>query len=75
MAGVCGVCGDIGFPGEEETDIELAATIGGTLDNWRLEEEDDRCRSVDDDIDSVKALLESRMDWNFDNCALVLLVF
>ena len=52
----------MGFPGEEETDIELAATIGGTLDNWRLEEDDDRCRIVDDDIDSVNALLESRMD-------------
>ncbi len=56
MAGVWGVCGDIGFPGDDDADIDVAPTIGGTLDNCRLEELDDRCNSVEEDIDSVKAL-------------------
>jgi hypothetical protein len=68
------VCGEIGFPGEDDTDIELAATIGGTLDSCRLDELEDRCKSVDDDIDSVRALLDSRINWNFESWALVLLV-
>lgn len=55
MAGVCGVCGDTGFPGEDDADIEVAATIGGTLDSCLLEELDERCNIVDEDIDSVKA--------------------
>lgn len=42
MAGVCGVCGDIAFPGEEEIDVEAPATMGGTLGSWRLEELEDR---------------------------------
>lgn len=56
------MCGEIGFPGDEDTDIELAATIGGTLDNCRLDELEDRCSWVDDDIDSVKALFDSLID-------------
>jgi len=74
MAGVWGVCGDIGLPGEEDVDIEVAPTMAGTLDNCRLDEVDDRCKSVDEDIDSVRALLDSRIDWNFESWALVRLV-
>jgi len=59
---VCGVCGDTGFPGEDETDIEVAATIGGTLDSCLLDELEDRCNIVDDDIDSVSALFDSLID-------------
>tara|TARA_R110002060_G_scaffold21525_1_gene29200 strand:+ start:1510 stop:1698 length:189 start_codon:yes stop_codon:yes gene_type:complete len=62
MAGVCGVCGDTGLPGDDEADIDVAATIGGTLDNCRLEELDDRCSIVEDDMDSVNALFDSRID-------------
>jgi hypothetical protein len=62
MAGVWGVWGETGFPGDDDVDIEVAATIGGTLESCRLDEVDDRCNSVDDDIDSVKALFDSRID-------------
>ncbi len=62
MAGVWGVCGEMGFPGDDDTDIEVAATIGGTLDSWRLEELEDLCKKFDEDIDSVKALFDSRID-------------
>lgn len=62
-----GVCGDTGFPGDDDADIDVAATIGGTLDSCRLDELEDRCNKVEDDIDSVKALLESRIDWNFES--------
>ena len=44
MIGVWGACGEIGFPGDDEVDIEVPATIGGTLDNCRLEELDERCK-------------------------------
>jgi hypothetical protein len=56
------VCGEIGFPGDEDVDIEVAVTIGGTLDNCRLDELDDRYNSVDEDIDSVNALFDSRIN-------------
>lgn len=59
------------MPGEEDVDIEVAVTIGGTLDSCRLDELDDRCNIVDDDMDSVKALLDSLIDWNRESCALV----
>jgi hypothetical protein len=42
IAGVWGVCGDIGFPGEDDVDMDVPATIGGTLDNCRLDELDER---------------------------------
>ena len=42
MAGVWGVCGDIGLPGEDDVETEVAATIGGTLDSCRLDELDER---------------------------------
>ena len=49
----------MGFPGDEEVDIEVPGTIGGTLDNWRLDEVEDRWRSNDDDMESESAALES----------------
>ena len=52
----------MGFPGEDDADIDVAGTIGGTLDSCRLDELEDRCSIVDDDIYSVRALLDSRMD-------------
>jgi hypothetical protein len=33
IAGVCGVWGEMGFPGEEDVDVDVPATMGGTLDN------------------------------------------
>ncbi len=56
------MCGETGFPGDDEVDMDVAATIGGTLDRCLLEELEERCRSIDEDIDSVSALLESRID-------------
>lgn len=53
--------GEIGFPGEEDVDIEVPATIGGTLDNWRLDDADERWRSSEDDMESDSAALESRI--------------
>jgi hypothetical protein len=50
------------LPGEEDTDIEVAATIGGTLESCLLEELDDRCNIVEEDMDSVRALFDSRID-------------
>jgi hypothetical protein len=44
MAGVCGVCGDRGLPGEEEIDMEAGLTMLGTLASWRLDELDERCK-------------------------------
>ena len=74
MAGVCGVCGDMGFPGDEDVEREVAATMGGTLASCLLEELDDRCISCEDEIDSDKAALESRILWNLVRAALVLRV-
>lgn len=34
--------GDIGLPGDEDVEIEVPATMGGTLDNCRLDELDER---------------------------------
>lgn len=65
MAGVWGVCGDIGFPGDDDADIEVAATMAGTLESCRLDELNDRCNSVDEDIDSVNAWFDSLIVWNF----------
>ncbi len=61
IAGVCGVWGEIGFPGDEEVEIEVPATIGGTLESCRLEELEERCKRSDDDMESDKAALESLM--------------
>lgn len=63
MAGVCGVCGEIGFPGDEAVETEVPATIGGTPDNCLLEAFEERRRCIDDDMDSERAAFESRMRW------------
>jgi len=34
----------MGLPGEDEVDMEVPATMGGTLDSCRLEELDDLCK-------------------------------
>ena len=46
------MCGEIGFPGDEAVDTEVPAIIGGKLDNWRLEDEEERWSIIDDDIES-----------------------
>ena len=68
------MCGDIGLPGDEDVEAEVAATIGGTLDNWRLEELDERWSINDEDMDSDSTALESRIRWKRVNAAEVLLV-
>jgi hypothetical protein len=55
------VWGEVGLPGEDDVEAEVAATIGGTLESCRLEEVDDRCSINEEDIESDKAALESRM--------------
>jgi hypothetical protein len=69
IAGVCGVWGEMGFPGEEDVDVDVPATIGGTLDNCRLDEVEERWRSRDDDIDSESAAFESLIFWNLERAA------
>jgi hypothetical protein len=59
------VWGETGFPGEDDVDIEVAATIAGTLESCRLDELNDLCNRVDDDIDSVNAWFDSFIVWNF----------
>lgn len=52
IAGVCGVWGEIGFPGDDAVDTEVPAIIAGTLDSCRLEEDEDRCSIVDEETES-----------------------
>lgn len=61
IAGVCGVCGDMGFPGDDAVETEVPATMGGTLESWRLEDEDDLCNIMDDETESDNVLYGSRM--------------
>jgi hypothetical protein len=61
MAGVCGVWGDKGLPGEEATDTDAGFTMLGTLVNCRLDELDERWSCMDEVMESVRALLDSRM--------------
>lgn len=63
MAGVCGVWGEMGFPGDEAVDMEVPEIIGGTPDSCLLEDVDERCKCIDDDIESDSAAFESRMRW------------
>lgn len=72
--GVCGVCGDIGLPGLDEVDTEVAGTIGGTDESWRDDELDERWSICEDEMDSERAALESRILWNRFRAAVVLLV-
>ena len=59
MAGVCGVCGEIGLPGDEAVDTDVPAIMAGTLDNWRLEDEEERCNIVEEETESESAACES----------------
>jgi hypothetical protein len=65
----------MGFPGDDEVDMDVPATIGGTPDNWRLEEAEDLCNINDDDMESDSAVFESRIRWKRCRAAAVLLVF
>lgn len=65
----------MGFPGDDEVDMDVPVTIGGTPDSCRLEETEDLCSSIDDDMESDNATLESRILWNRFSWAAVLLVF
>lgn len=64
--------GEMGLPGEEDVETEVPWTMGGTLDNWRLEELEDLCSNNDDDNESDNAVLDSRMPRYFDRAAVVL---
>ena len=63
MCGVWGVWGDIAFPGEEAVEADVPATIGGAPESCLLKELFDRCNTKDDDIESERAALDSRMRW------------
>lgn len=71
IAGVWGVCGEIGLPGDEEVDMDVPAIIGGTLESCRLEELDERCSNIEEDMESDNAAFESRIRWNLDKAAVV----
>jgi hypothetical protein len=73
MAGVCGVWGERGLLGDEDADMDAGFTMLGTFASWRLDELDDRCKCMEDVIESVRALFESRMRANLDSWAAVLL--
>ena len=68
------MCGDIGLPGLDEVETEVAATIGGKDDSWRDEELDERWSICEEEIESESAALESRILWNRFNAAVVRLV-
>lgn len=72
IVGVWGVWGEIGLPGDGDVDIDVPATIAGTLDSCRLEVLDDRCSMSEEDIDSERSLLVSLILWYLFNAALVL---
>ena len=55
------MCGDSGFPGEEDEDTEAPATMGGILESCRLEELEERFITNDEDKDSDKTALDSRI--------------
>lgn len=74
MAGVWGVCGEIGFPGDDSVEIDVPATMGGTLESCLLDELDERCKRSEDDIESDKAAFESLIRWNLVKAAVVRLV-
>lgn len=66
IAGMCGVCGDIGLPGEEEVEKELPAIMPGTLCSCLLDVDDERCNIKEDDMDSDSWVVDSRMRANFE---------
>jgi hypothetical protein len=58
---------------DEDADIDAALTMLGTFASCRLEELDDRWRCIEEVIESVRALLDSRISANLESCAAVLL--
>jgi hypothetical protein len=52
-------------------DMEVGLTMGGTFVSCRLDELDERCRCIDDVMESVRALLVSRISWNLESCMAV----
>lgn len=53
--------------------MEAGFTMLGTLASCRLDELEERCRWIDEVMESVRALLVSRIRWNLDSWAAVLL--
>ena len=73
--GMAGVCGEIGFPGDDDDgEADAGAIMPGTLVNCRLDELDDLCNCMDEVMDSVRAWFDSFIMWNLDSCATVLFV-
>lgn len=70
-AGMCGVCGEIGLPGDDEPDKDAPPISPGIFDSCRLEDDDDRCSMTEEDMESDKCVLESRMRVNLEYCAAV----
>lgn len=66
--------GEIGFPGEDDVERDVPATMGGTLESCLLEDIEDRWRCRDEDIESDNAAFESLMRWNRDKAAEVFLL-
>ena len=67
MAGVCGVWGESGLPGDEAVDTDVPAIMAGTLESCRLDDDDDRCNMVDEETESESAAWESLRRWYLDN--------
>ena len=61
MAGVCGVWGEIGLPGEDAVDTDVPPIIAGTLDRWRLEDDGVRWSMVEEETDSARPVCDSRI--------------
>jgi hypothetical protein len=59
----------MGFPGDDEVEIEAPPTTSGTLESWRLDDDEDRCSSTEDDMESERALFDSRIFWNLERAA------
>jgi hypothetical protein len=74
---VWGVCGERGFPGDEDWEKAVDGTIPGTLLRFRLDvdgEELEGCSSRDEDMESASALWESLIFWNLDKGLLMTLL-
>jgi hypothetical protein len=63
------------LPGDDDVEIDVPVTIGGTPDSCRLEEADDLCIIIDDDMESDRTAFESRIRWKRFRAAVVRLVF
>lgn len=66
--------GEIGLPGDEEVEMDVPATMGGTPDSCRLEEPEDLCNIREEDMDSDSAALDSLIRWKRFRAAAVLRV-